>query len=68
METNFRTFCKAVSWQVSGLIVMSLIGYIMTGSLQAAGGFAVITAAIGFVMFFVHEKVWSFIRWGIVSK
>lgn len=65
METTVRTICKAVSWQTSGLIVMSVLGYLMTGSLQTAGSFAVLTAAIGLVAFFIHERIWARVRWGI---
>ncbi len=64
MDSSLRTAMKAVTWQVSGLLVMSVIGYVMTGSLETAGGFAFASAAIGTVSFFLHEKLWAKIKWG----
>ncbi|MEQ8651449.1 MAG: DUF2061 domain-containing protein [Kiloniellales bacterium] len=64
MDSSLRTAMKAATWQISGFLVMSLIGYIMTGSLETAGGFAFASAAIGTVAFFVHEKLWARVKWG----
>ncbi|MGB0504959.1 MAG: DUF2061 domain-containing protein [Pikeienuella sp.] len=64
METTLRTTFKAVTWQTTGLLGTSGIGYYLTGSLTTAGSFAVTSAALGFVMYFVHEKLWSKIGWG----
>ncbi len=64
METTKRIAAKAITWQLSGLIAMSAIGYIITGSLESASGFAVFSALLGTVFFFVHEKIWSRITWG----
>lgn len=65
METMRRAALKAVTWQVTGLVTMSLLGYLMTGSWTSAGGFALGSAAIGFVMYMLHEKLWSRVRWGM---
>lgn len=64
MESNLRTLAKATTWQVAGFLVMSVIGYIMTGSVETAGGFALLSAAIGTVSFVLHEKLWSKVAWG----
>lgn len=64
METTTRMVVKALSWQLLGLIVMAAIGYILTGSLQTAGSFALLTSAIGLVTFVLHEKLWARIPWG----
>lgn len=64
METNLRTLTKAMTWQTSGFLAMCLLGYAMTGSIGVAGQFAIISTALGFVMFFLHERLWARIRWG----
>ena len=64
METSKRTLAKAATWQVLGLMVMTLIGFFMTGSVAEGGAYAMITATIGFVTFFVHERIWAGIGWG----
>ena len=64
METPARTAFKAITWQICGLISMTLIGYLTTGSVSAAGSIAIASAATGFVAFFVHERVWNSVSWG----
>ncbi|MEM7190974.1 MAG: DUF2061 domain-containing protein [Pseudomonadota bacterium] len=64
MDSAARTIFKALTWQASGLICMTLIGYVTTGSFTAAGSIAIASTAIGFVAYFVHERLWSRISWG----
>jgi len=64
METHRRSLAKAVTWQLTGLISMALIGYAFTGSLSAGGMLALVTTAIGFVCYLIHERVWARIGWG----
>lgn len=64
METNARMVAKATCWQTSGLVVMTVIGYLFTGSVSQGGSLAFVTTAIGLVAYFIHEKIWSRISWG----
>jgi uncharacterized membrane protein len=64
METNIRTIAKALCWQGMGLIMMTLIGYLFTGSLSEGGALASINTAIGLVTYYLYEKLWARVRWG----
>lgn len=64
MESTRRIIAKAATWQATGLVAMTALGYLVSGSLEAAGQFAVGSCAFGFATFFVHEKIWGRIRWG----
>jgi uncharacterized membrane protein len=64
MDSNKRTVAKAFCWQGLGLIVMTLIGYMFTGSATQGGALALTGAATGLVSYFLHEKLWARIRWG----
>ena len=64
MDTKARMAAKATTWQISGLIVMTLIGLAFTGSLTAGGGIALVGCLTGFVNFFLHELLWSRVKWG----
>ena len=64
MDTTTRTIAKAVCWQVLGLIVMTLVGYLFTGSVGTGGAVALIGAAIGLVTYYLHEKLWERVPWG----
>lgn len=64
METRVRTIVKSVIWTLIGLICMSVVGLLFTGSLAVSGGMAAINAAIGFLCYLIYERVWAGIRWG----
>ncbi|MHA3916565.1 DUF2061 domain-containing protein [Halovulum sp. GXIMD14793] len=67
METSKRTLCKAITWQVMGLVMMTVLGYLLTGSIQTGGSLAILGALVGFVTYVLHERVWSRIGWGVTS-
>ncbi|MEM7238411.1 MAG: DUF2061 domain-containing protein [Pseudomonadota bacterium] len=64
MDTAARLITKSLTWQLSGLVVMTIIGYFFTGSISAGGGIALISAMVGFVSYFLHELLWSKVAWG----
>lgn len=68
MESTVRTIAKAVSWQLLGLLTMTLIGYLFTGSVAAAGSLAIVTAVIGAVCYVFHERAWNRIAWGRITS
>lgn len=64
MESTVRLMTKAVTWQIAGLITMTFIGFLFTGSFAAGGGIAFVGSVVGFVSYFLHEVAWSKISWG----
>lgn len=64
METNRRTLAKAITYQLMGLAVMTLLGTLFTGSARAGGALALLSAAIGALGYILHEKLWTMVRWG----
>jgi len=64
METRRRSLLKAVIWNILGLTVMTLVGFVATGSATVGGAMAVINTAIGFVMYLSYERLWARIGWG----
>lgn len=64
MDSTLRLVTKAATWQVAGLITMTLIGFAFTGSIAAGGGIALAGAIAGFVSYFLHELLWSRVTWG----
>lgn len=64
MDSNLRTAAKSATWQLSGLIVMTMVGFLFTGSIASGGGLALTSTAIGTISFFIHEKAWGKVRWG----
>ncbi|KUP92039.1 DUF2061 domain-containing protein [Tritonibacter horizontis] len=64
METRGRSLVKAVLWNVIGLVSMTAVGFLATGSLRAGGLTAAINTVLGFVTYLIYERVWSRITWG----
>jgi len=64
METRRRSVVKAVLWQLLGLVVLSAVGLLLTGSVALGGAIALVNTATGFVLYFGYERLWSRIRWG----
>ncbi|KEJ88934.1 hypothetical protein DSW25_11860 [Sulfitobacter donghicola DSW-25 = KCTC 12864 = JCM 14565] len=68
MDSTIRTATKALTWQLMGLVTMTAIGFVFTGSIAAGGGIAIVGAAAGFVSYFFHERVWQKVSWGRVPN
>ena len=64
METRGRSVVKAVVWNVIGLVTMSLVGLVATGSAALGRTLALVNTGVGLVMYLAYERAWSAIRWG----
>ncbi len=64
MESTKRSLVKAVVWNVIGLLTMTLVGLLATGSAAVGGVMAVVNTVVGFVLYLVYERLWANIRWG----
>ncbi len=64
MDTTKRLITKSITWQLAGLISMTVIGFLFTSSFTAGGGIAIAGSIVGFLSYFFHEIVWSKIQWG----
>lgn len=47
-----------------GLVMMTLVGLVATGSAAIGGGMALVNAAIGLTLYVVYERIWAGIAWG----
>lgn len=55
---------KALVWNAMGLVMMTLVGLIATGSAALGGMVALVNTAIGLTMYVIYERVWAGISWG----
>ena len=64
-ETKRRSMVKAITWRTLGTLDTILISYFLTGHIKTAvsiGGIEIFTKMI---LYFFHERIWNFIKWGI---
>ncbi len=64
METRTRSLVKATIWTLIGLLLMSMIGLIFTGSLVTGGIMAGVNSLIGLGTYLIYERVWASVSWG----
>lgn len=64
METRTRSFVKAIIWNVIGLVMMCIVGFVATGSIKVGGAMALINAVLGLTCYVVYERVWAQVSWG----
>ena len=54
-----RDLTKTLTYLAVHLTVAFTVGYLLTGSVSIAGGFALIEPCCNAVAFFFHEKAWN---------
>ncbi|MEK7530444.1 MAG: DUF2061 domain-containing protein [Patescibacteria group bacterium] len=65
VELHTRTFLKMMSWRVIGTLDTLLISYLITGSVVVSLSIGVIEFVTELVLYYIHERSWLSIRWGI---
>lgn len=66
MDTLYRSIVKSVTWRVMGIIILFLIAYVFTGSLEETASITVVFHGIRVVLYVVHERIWERVSWGRV--
>ena len=63
-ESHLRSIVKAVSWRVTGSLDTFVLALLITGSGVWAGAIAGTEIVTKIVAYYLHERVWSGVRWG----
>lgn len=64
IETSKRKILKSLTWKILGVVVISIVTYILTGNLKTVGMTALFYHLIMMVLFYIHESGWQRFRWG----
>ena len=64
-STPRRSFLKAVSWRVLGSLDTAFWGWMFTGSFRIAGSIATFEILTKIVLFYLHERGWAHLRFGL---
>lgn len=64
MDSPRRTITKAIIWNLIGLVMMALVGFVATGSFAVGGAMALVNAALGLSMYILYERIWAQVAWG----
>ena len=64
-EKRFRSVVKTISWRTLATLDTFIISYIITGNIAFAGGIASLEVATKVLFYYLHERAWVKIKWGI---
>jgi len=60
-----RSLAKTISWRVLATTDTFIISWFITGELLFAGAIASLEILTKTVLYYLHERGWNKIRWGI---
>jgi uncharacterized membrane protein len=63
-EGNPRSLSKMISWRVLITVSNFVIPFIITGSWGQAAIFTGLATVVNMVLYWGHERLWNWIRWG----
>ena len=66
-EAQSRSLAKATSWRILGSLDTFLLSWLFTSDVKAAGAIATAEVLTKMVLYYVHERAWSRIGWGLGS-
>jgi uncharacterized membrane protein len=68
LETKKRSFTKSVTWRILAVVILAVVAYAITKDPFETTVITVITHAIKFMAYYVHERCWGFVTWGYEPK
>jgi uncharacterized membrane protein len=64
-EYNKRSVAKTVSWRVIATFTTMLIVFIFTREIALSAGVGIVEAISKMIFYYLHERAWNKITWGI---
>jgi uncharacterized membrane protein len=64
-DSHPRSIAKALSWRALGSIDTFVLSFIITGNFVWAGSIASAEVVTKMVLYYLHERGWSHIKWGL---
>lgn len=68
METHKRTIVRMLTYRITAWIFTIFWTYIFIGDIEKSAGFATCLHILLSVDYYIHERVWLNIKWGINEK
>jgi len=64
---NKRSLAKAISFRLLIIISDTIVMYWITRRVDMTAGLVVGTNLVSTLLYYLHERIWSRVRWGRVS-
>ena len=67
-RTTKRSLVKAVTYRAVIIVLDFSVIYLLTGRVDVALGFMIISNIYTTAAYFIHERIWNRIQWGTLPK
>ena len=64
MESKRRSFLKVISWRITATLTTMIISFFITGNIDMALKIGVFELTAKIMLQYVHERVWTKIKYG----
>jgi len=64
IDSKRRSFWKAITWRLFAILLLAVVTFITTGNIKTTSLITLCYHSIQVFMFFIHERMWNFIKWG----
>ncbi len=68
IETQKRTVVRMISYRITAWTFTIFYTWLFTGSIGAATGFATLLHILLSIDYYIHERVWLRVKWGLTTK
>ena len=66
-ETTQRTIVRAISYRLTAWVFTIFWTWLFTGDIAKSTGFATLLHILLTVDYYIHERVWLKVKWGLKS-
>jgi len=64
MESRSRSICKALTYRVTGLIITTLVVWVVTSKVKLAVSAGVADTIVKLLAYYAHERCWLKVSFG----
>ena len=64
MDSHFRSIVKACTWRMGGIVVTTVVAYLVTKEIKTAAAIGAADTIIKLGAYYVHERLWNRIKIG----
>jgi adenylylsulfate kinase len=67
-ETQRRTLAKTMTWRIMATLTTALLVFLFTGDFTLALEVGALEVIVKLLLYYLHERGWSYIPWGLKQK
>jgi len=63
-DRRARSLAKSITWRVSGVVILWIIAWALTGDVGQTSAITIVFHAIRVILYYFHERIWERVKWG----